>query len=114
MRAPTRYVSAVLLAGLLAACGGSGTPTRAVTLSWNENRESGVNEAGGGYRVSVTGQPTVDVPYVSGAAAPTTTVVQLLPGTYTVSVVAYAALDVRGGTSGSVSAPSQSITVTVP
>jgi hypothetical protein len=73
-----------------------------------------VNRSGGGYRVSIVGQPTVDVPYVSGATAPTTTTVKLAQGTYTVTVVAYAALDAQGGTAGSQSAPSGAITVTVP
>jgi hypothetical protein len=106
-------MAVLLLAGLLAACSSSSsTPTRTVTLTWNQNRESGVNRAGGGYRVSIRGQPVIDVPYVSGSAAPTTTTVQLPLGSY--AVTAYAALDAQGGTTGSESAASQSITITVP
>jgi hypothetical protein len=110
----------VLLAAGLSACGGGGggssPPARSVALAWEANRESGVNAKGGGYRVSISGQPTVDVPYTSGSAAPTSTTVSLQPGSYTVTVLAYAALDAQGGVtgSGSVSAPSQSITVNVP
>jgi hypothetical protein len=107
----------VLLAAGLSACGGGGgssPPPRAVVLAWQANHESGVNRAGGGYRVSISGQPTVDVPWTSGSAAPTSTTVLLQPGSYTVTVLAYAALDAQGGVTGSVSAPSQSLTVIVP
>ncbi len=117
MRPISTLLLALLLVGGTAACGGSSssTPvTRTVTLTWNANRESGVNKAGGGYRVSIVGQPDVVVPWVSGPAAPTTTTVQLPSGTYTVSIRAYAALDATGGTAGSVSAPSQTVTVNVP
>lgn len=107
----------VLLAAGLSACGGGGSsspPARAVALAWQANRESGVNRAGGGYQVSISGQPTTDVPYTSGSAAPTSTTVMLQPGSYTVTVRAYAALDSQGGNAGSLSAPSQSLTVNVP
>ena len=87
--------------------------SHAVTLNWNASRESGVNSLGGGYQVAISGQPTISVPYTSGATAPTTTKTSLLTGVYTVTVRAYAALDVTGGNAGSVS-PGQSITVTVP
>jgi hypothetical protein len=109
-----RSGAALLLAGALSACGSSTPSDRAVTITWTANRESGVNAAGGGYRVNVGGQPVIDVPFVSGSAAPTSTVARLPAGTYTVTVVAYAALDAQGGATGSVSGPSQSITVTVP
>ena len=107
-----------LLAVGLSACGGGGggsaPPARSVTLAWGASHESGVNRAGGGYQVSIGGQPTIDVPYTSGSAAPTSTAVWLQPGSYTVSVRAYAALDAQGGNTGSLSAPSQSLTVNVP
>jgi len=56
------------------------------------------------------------VPYVSGPTAPTSTVTILQTGTYTVTVTAFAALDAPGAPpgSGSVSAPSQALTVNVP
>ena len=100
----------------LSACGGSGSagPARSVDLAWEANRESGVNRAGGGYQVSVGDLPTIDVPYASGPAAPTSTTVLLPPGSHTVTVRAYAALDSRGGNAGSVSAPSEPLTVNVP
>jgi hypothetical protein len=109
-----RLMAALLLGGL-AACGSSSTPAgRNVVITWNANKESGVNKAGGGYRVQIDTQTPIDVPYVSGAAAPTTTTVQLGSGTYAITVVAYAALDARGGTSGANSSPSQATAVTVP
>ena len=102
------------------ACGGGGggggtspPTTHAVTVNWNAARESGVNSLGGGYQVSISGQPTIRVPFTSGATAPTTTKTSLLTGVYTVTVRAYAALDATGGNTGSLS-PGQSITVTVP
>ncbi len=113
----------VLLASLLTSCGGGGggssnpAPpliTRSVTLNWAANHESGVNSAGGGYQVSVSGQPTINVPYVSGSMAPTSTTVLLYPGTYTVTVRAYAALDAQGGSTGKFSAASSPITFIVP
>jgi hypothetical protein len=83
--------------------------THSVTLTWAPNREKGVNSAGGGYQVSISGQPAFDVPYT----APTSTTVLLKTGTYTVSVRAFAALDAQGGSAGNFSAPA-TITVRVP
>jgi hypothetical protein len=88
--------------------------THSVTLTWASNHERGVNSAGGGYQVSISGQPTIDVPFTSGSTAPTSTTVLLNTGTYTVRVRAYAALDAQGGSTGSLSAPSTPITVNVP
>jgi hypothetical protein len=85
-----------------------------VDLAWEPNRESGVNAAGGGYRVSIGGRPDIDVPYVSGPSAPASTSVRLPPGSYIAVVRAYAALDTQGGSGGTVSAPSQPLTVNVP
>jgi hypothetical protein len=92
---------------------GSGVP-RSVTIAWDANRETGVNSPGGGYLVAISGRPTLTVAYALGAAAPTSTTVVLDPGTYAVTVRAYAALDPQGGNSGSQSAASQSLTVNVP
>jgi hypothetical protein len=126
-------VACVLMA-MLTACGGNGSGDSAtnsntpgtggpsaqgqsgvatVAISWNANHETGVNSAGGGYLVAVSGQPVLTVPYTSGTSAPTSTTLSLPSGTYTISVSAYAALDAHGGTSGSTSAP-QTITVSVP
>ncbi len=88
--------------------------THLVTLSWNANREAGVNQAGGGYKINVNGQPNVTVPWVSGPLAPTTADIGLATGSYTVTITAFAALDAQGGATGSTSAPSQSINVVVP
>jgi hypothetical protein len=85
-----------------------------VTLAWAPNHEKGVNSAGGGYQVAISGQPTIDVPFTSGTTAPTSTVTTLQTGIYTVTVSAYAVLDAQGGGTGSLSAPSQPFTVVVP
>ena len=101
----------------ISACGGGGSspPTlHTVTISWAANLETAVNRAGGGYTVNISGQPSIDVPYVSGPLAPTATTVSLITGTYTVTVVAYSTLNPPGDTSGSVSASSAPITVNVP
>jgi hypothetical protein len=114
--------TAVLIAGCVAGCGGGGggggsnapPGPRSVIISWVPNHEKGVNSAGGGYRVSITGQPPITLPYTSGPAAPTSTAITLPQGTYTVTVTAFAALDPLGGMTGSVSAPSQAVNVNVP
>ncbi len=119
---PYRLVVASLFAIVLSGCGGGGggspppVTNHSVTLTWMPNHETGVNSLGGGYHVLISGKPTIDVPFVSGPAAPISTVTTLQTGTYTVTVSAYAALDAQGGLtgSGSVSAPSQSLTVNVP
>ena len=87
---------------------------RTVTLVWAANHEKGVNSAGGGYRVSISGQPTINVPYVSGPTAPTSTVTTLQTGTYTATVAAFAMLDAQGGSTGNLSAPSQALILNVP
>ena len=82
-------------------------------ISWSANHEKLVNSAGGGYKVyystdptfSVSNAPFIDVPYVSGATAPTS-VVFPLSGTYYIKVVAYSTL----GTSS----PSSQIVVAKP
>src|SRR6267143_4135153 len=116
-------LGAVVLIALaqLAGCGGGGggsspqpVTNHIVTLAWAPNHEKGVNSAGGGYQVAISGQPTINVPYVSAPAAPTSTVTILQTGTYTVTVTAFAALDKQGGLTGNVSAPSQSLVVNVP
>ena len=113
--------ASVASALLIAGCGGGGVSappppvtTHSVALSWLPNRDSGVNRAGGGYQVSISGQPAIIVPYASGPAAPTSTTVTLTTGTYTVTVRAFAALDAQGGNSGSLSAPSTVLNVIVP
>ncbi len=114
-------VIALIAAGCLAACGGGGggggpsTPPgpRQVQISWAANHEKGVNSAGGGYTVSITGQPPINVPWVTGPTAPTSTSLILQQGTYTITVTAYAALDAQGGATGSTSAPAQQ-TIAVP
>lgn len=117
---------AVISALLLSACGGGGgggggsgaaaSTQHSVTLTWAANHEKGVNSAGGGYLVSISGQASpINVPYnAASGVTPTTTTTTLSTGTYTATVVAYAALDANGGTTGSKSASSAPITIAVP
>lgn len=104
-----RRVIAVSVLALAACHGDPGEDLAplAVTLSWEANREVGVNRSGGGYELAVAGQPAIDVPYVSGAAAPTSATVRLLPGSHTVTLRAYAAFDAQGGTTRTFSAPQE-------
>jgi hypothetical protein len=113
--------AALITAGCIAGCGGGGgggssapPGPRNVSISWAPNHEKGVNGAGGGYQLSITGQPPITLPYTSGLAAPTSTTITLPQGTYAVTVTAFAALDAQGGSTGSVSAPSQAVIVNVP
>ncbi len=126
-----RLVSVVIVLTLvLSACGSGGggssssasvshsnsfvSTTHSVTVSWAANDEVGVNSAGGGYQVLVDGKLMATVPYVSGSSAPTSTTITLSTGNYSVTVRAFAALDPQGGSSGSFSAPSQAMVVSVP
>ena len=115
------WITVLITSGCIAGCGGGGggggssAPPGPPTLVWAPNHEKGVNSAGGGYQILITGQSSINVPYVSGPAAPTSLVLTTLAkGTYTVSVRAFAALDASGGTTVSFSAPSASIVVNVP
>jgi hypothetical protein len=82
-----------------------------VTIGWNASRESNVNRPGGGYEVAISGMKPIDVPYVSGTAAPTSTTVTLPSGSFSITVRAYGALDAEGGTTRSYSSASQVLTV---
>ena len=104
---------------VLSSCGsGEGGPrpvtNHVVTLAWAPNHETGVNSAGGGYQVMISGQPTIIAPFTSGLTAPTSIVITLQTGVYIVTVSAFAALDAQGGDAGSVSEPSQPFTLIVP
>lgn len=84
-----------------------------VQISWNANPETAVNQSGGGYKVyyssnsgfniSDGGVTEIDVPYSSGATAPTLTQVQFLPGTYYIRIIAYSVLNAPGTSGGSTS-----------
>ena len=91
------HISALLLAVVVfGSCGGGGEP-RQVTVSWNANRDKVVNTTGGGYRLyysqtsgfSVNDATSVDVPYVSGSTAPTSTSLSLEEGTWYLRISAY-------------------------
>ena len=105
------------------ACGGDGrnlssppSITANVQVSWVANREAAVNRTGGGYRVyasrtsgfNIASASFVDVPFDSGAAAPTSTNLMLSSGDNFIKVLAYSALNPNG------SDPSAQITVSVP
>lgn len=117
---------------LLTSCGGGGggsaTPVPpapppvcaapcAVTVNWVANREAGVNNVGGGYRLYYASTPNValglatlvTVPYdpLSGLT-PTMAALQLTAGTWYVRVAAYSAINAGG------SAPSAELAVAVP
>jgi hypothetical protein len=84
-------------------------------VSWTANRERLVNSIGGGYRVYYSSVPTfnianaahVDVPYVNGPLAPTSTTLpdNLGTGTFYIKIVAYSA--------AFTSNPSSQISVTI-
>lgn len=88
------------------------TDPKNVLISWTANRETAVNSAGGGYKVHYStrmGFPLpadnfVDVPYVSGATAPTSVVVSLTgKTTWYIRVVPYSALEDEGTASSQIS-----------
>lgn len=114
-------VTSIMALGL-PGCGGGGGGSSAppppishtANISWVANREAAVNSTGGGYTVAISGQTPINVPYVSGSVAPTTTITTLTAGNYTVTVTAYSALNPTGVTSGSTSLPSSTLTFAVP
>ena len=102
----------------------AGQTEKPASIAWDANRESGVNESGGGYRVyycqgDLTGGPgedcpsgflgtspeihlgkvgCLDVPYVSGPTAPTSAILNVSTGSYVhIRVQAYSALNESGG-----------------
>lgn len=118
---PARW-GALLSAALLAACSGGASDAPAtigqVELRWTPSRASGVNAAGGGYRVywSTTsgfapgdpGVQSLDVPWPGSGQTPATASLTLSSGNYYFKVVAYAA---TGG--GIESAPSAEVALAV-
>ncbi|MEJ2060686.1 MAG: hypothetical protein P8Y64_09405 [Gammaproteobacteria bacterium] len=129
------FFAIALLTLLLSACGGGGGGSSSsstynfnsssnVLVSWTASHESAVNTTGGGYIVYYSqtagfspggsGVQSVNVPYVSGTLAPTSTTINLAGGTWYFQVEAYSALNPPGGSSGSQSSPSAEISVKVP
>ena len=91
------HISVLLVAVVvLGSCGGGGG-SRQAAISWDANRDKAVNTTGGGYILyysqdsgfSVTGAQKVDVPYVSGSTAPTSTSLSLSEGTWYLRLSAY-------------------------
>lgn len=109
MRCARRLILVGISALLLSSCGGGGGATaptpisHTVDLSWTANREADVNTTGGGYKVAISGQPVIDLPYVAGPTAPTSTSTTLMPGSYSVTVTAYSALNTTGNVSAAYS-----------
>jgi len=114
---------------LLIACGGGGgtsgggtppAPTlHQVTLNWEQNLEADVNALGGGYKVAISGQPIINVPF----PAPLSITLTLPSGSYSAIVTAYSAIDPSTGMSDAnatltnatnLSRPSAPITIDVP
>lgn len=56
-----------------------------VTISWQANREKGVNATGGGYEVTIGDRAPVEI----AASEPTSLTTVLFTGTYTVRVRAF-------------------------
>lgn len=101
----------------------AGPPIHSIDVSWNANHDKDVNAAGGGYRVYYATSPgvstvsaaSVDVPYVSGATAPTSVnIPSLSAGTYYLRIVAYSAYNPLNVAGGNVGADSAEISVTIP
>ena len=130
MKIPYGLFYALLSSSLLISCGGGGgggssscTPpttltAHQVTLTWAANREAAVNSTGGGYIITISGQPQtiIDLPFAASASAPTTTI-SLMSGCYTATITAYSALDPKSGLSSakaSTSLPSTTIAISVP
>jgi len=118
-----------LMAMLLAACGGGGgsstppppppgcTTPCGITLNWTANREAGVNDNGGGYRIYYATTPDIALDQATlltvahdplSGQTPTTTVVQLTTGTWYVRVTAFSTINTSG------SDPSAELAVVVP
>lgn len=116
MRASTSCTFAFLLLSLAllsAGCRygetGMGKGPFSITINWDANHETAVNTSGGGYRVYYslysdfrsTETKLIDVPYVSGALAPTSATISNLtmrkPYRYYIRVVAYSALTTASG-----------------
>lgn len=122
------HLGLALIAGLsllLSACGGGGgsappapTPTsHVINLSWTANKEVAVNSTGGGYKVSISGQPIIDVQFPYAASGPAA-VATLMSGNYTVTVTAYSAMNPSTGIAASgvtsTSLPSTTFAIAVP
>ncbi|MGD8484903.1 MAG: hypothetical protein PVJ63_00415 [Thioalkalispiraceae bacterium] len=112
----------LLVANTLFSCGGggggsSGSTARTITVSWDANHEPEVHQPGGGYRVYYSqtqgfaltdpGVTMVDLPYQSGATAPTSITLKLGSGEYYLKLVAYSAFPAAT----TFSAPSAEITI---
>jgi len=127
VRTRTFFCAIFLLsgAGLLSACGDLhlfGADGYNIEVSWAANRETAVNRSGGGYRVYYSAQSDfdvnsatfLDVPYVSGALAPTSVIINgLREGMTYIKVVAYSSLKPPGSTNTATSEPSEQFAMDV-
>ena len=82
---------------ILGSCGGGGSSSKQVTVSWDANAESAVNTTGGGYILyysqtngfDVSSAQSTTIPYASGSTAPTTVTLTLPTGTWYLRLSAY-------------------------
>lgn len=93
-----------------------------ILISWDANREKAVNSTHGGYKVYYSQTPgfelnsatMIDVPYVSGPLAPTSTkLTNLVSGTYYLRIIAYSGLTLPGSSTFAVSDPSPEVSFSV-
>jgi hypothetical protein len=94
-----------------------------VNISWAASHEKALNTVGGGYKIyysqtsgaNLATTSFINVPYVSGGTAPTTTSISVAQwGTWYVRVVGYSALNAPGQSNGSTSPPSTEVSISVP
>lgn len=89
----------LLFSVLFFSCGGGSS--KQVTVSWNANTDAVVNTNGGGYTLyysqesgfDIADAYTLDIPYVSGATAPTSTILTLAEGDWFIRIAAYGVLN---------------------
>lgn len=120
----TIFISLILILLLLFGCGSIGSSggnngNSTISITWDANHETRVNNSGGGYRVYHSRSPGFslddpdafmkEVPFVSGSQAPTTTTLTLENGTWYIKIVAF--MDLNGE---SVSLPSEQKSITLP
>ena len=95
-----------------------------IQVSWSANPETAVNRSGGGYKLyystnsgfnpNNSGVTEIDVPYSSGALAPTLLQIEMSAGTYYIRIAAYSALNPPGISGGSISTATPQVTLIVP
>lgn len=103
--------------------GSTTTGSGSITVTWDENRDSGVNSSGGGYRVyysrtanvaTASNPNVVDVPFSIAPSAPTQTIISnLAKGDWYIKVVAYSAYNPHNVSGGAKSSDSAEFKITI-